>query len=435
MTWLHLPKSPYSPEPAGGCSAASSTDGSPSATLREKPTVSKSSRPGSETGTSRTRRYGMTSEPLTELPGVDAWISSLRASRANHSPSQGREGRTRTSATGGLIPFASYEALSQGGYSWKTCQASLLDLMGISDEYSETWPRAGLESVGIAYLRQPLAPLTGGIGFGSSGKMLLKTPCASDAYTEGMAKKDQRFGDSGSLAQEVATGFIAKRGWVPTPTAGDAHGSGSRNTENSNAHAGVSLTDYVKGDGGKGRRSPGQLNPMWVEWLMGWPRNWTSAEAMKSSDMEDWLYAQKEHLSPQSAEDESAYVRDLWWDCDPSSPPQGRQPSEQFAGKRPNTLPEVSHSGAHEDRHMGQGAGETSKLRDLWNAVPPRAEQREGETALRKSGVCQGDGPEIGGEALVSRVIENLLHRVDRTRALGNGQVPRVVAAAWRLLR
>ncbi len=45
-------------------------------------------------------------------------------------------------------------------------------------------------------------------------------------------------------------------GSLPTPTAGDAKGSGSRNTENSKAHAGVSLTDWVRGDGGKGRRYP-----------------------------------------------------------------------------------------------------------------------------------------------------------------------------------
>ena len=116
---------------------------------------------------------------------------------------------------------------------------------------------------------------------------------------------------------------------VPTPTAGDAKSSGSRNTETSNAHAGTSLTDFVREDGGKGRLLPtpvassakitrlrsagrppmtylptptaqdahnngapsqhqrhamslnatvGKLNPAWVEVLMGWPSGWTKLE-------------------------------------------------------------------------------------------------------------------------------------------------------------
>ena len=40
---------------------------------------------------------------------------------------------------------------------------------------------------------------------------LLKTPSTSDAHTEGMAKKNQKFGDSGSLAQEMETGFVFNR--------------------------------------------------------------------------------------------------------------------------------------------------------------------------------------------------------------------------------
>ena len=100
-----------------------------------------------------------------------------------------------------------------------------------------------------------------------------------------------------------ASGF-----WVPTPTAGDAKASGSRNTPSSKAHRGTSLTDYVRGDHGQGRWLPtpaardyrhpnsksylergggkkgeqlpnvagGPLNPTWVEWLMGLPLSHTA---------------------------------------------------------------------------------------------------------------------------------------------------------------
>jgi len=74
----------------------------------------------------------------------------------------------------------------------------------------------------------------------------------------------------------------------PTPTAGDARSSGSRNTEDSKAHAGISLTDAIRGDGGKGRlQTPrdgmsgflGQLNPQFEEWIMGYPLNWSNISA------------------------------------------------------------------------------------------------------------------------------------------------------------
>ena len=77
---------------------------------------------------------------------------------------------------------------------------------------------------------------------------------------------------------------IAVRMW-PTPTAGDSRSSGSRNTETSKASPGISLTDAVRGDGGKGRKnSPniGALNPNWVDWLMGYPTGWTDLGASET---------------------------------------------------------------------------------------------------------------------------------------------------------
>lgn len=103
----------------------------------------------------------------------------------------------------------------------------------------------------------------------------------------------------------------AVMGLLPTPTASDANGSGSRNTATSRANAGVSLTDWAKGDGGKGRMLPtpnasdwrsgadysdgsrghspqlrhlgaGRLNPRFVEWMMGFPPDWTALDCKDS---------------------------------------------------------------------------------------------------------------------------------------------------------
>ena len=73
------------------------------------------------------------------------------------------------------------------------------------------------------------------------------TAQAHDAKGAPGAEAQERGGFQASLAAQVM--------W-PTATAGDANGSGSRNTPTSRAHAGVSLTDAVRGDGGTGRAWP-----------------------------------------------------------------------------------------------------------------------------------------------------------------------------------
>ena len=92
----------------------------------------------------------------------------------------------------------------------------------------------------------------------------------------------------GFLDRRVGTPDLAARAneWT-TPTVGDSKAAGSRNTEGSRAHMGTSLTDQVRGDGGRGRPDPREtgpgspsgstrrLNPAFVEWLMGFPPFWT----------------------------------------------------------------------------------------------------------------------------------------------------------------
>jgi hypothetical protein len=194
------------------------------------------------------------------------------------------------------------------------------------DEFSETWPRAGMTRSGIAYLLRPLAPLTGGTGFGS-----LPTPAAKEGgYNQspsagatvrpslqtmarrglwptphGMPKPGQhrRPGPSGN---ELGRG-VNEAERIPTPTAGDAKSTRNATANRSNPdskrhHSGVTLTDFVTmeqfktptesdakhGQGSVGRSASlcsqvneqsggrGALNPTWVEWLMGFPLGWTA---------------------------------------------------------------------------------------------------------------------------------------------------------------
>lgn len=113
------------------------------------------------------------------------------------------------------------------------------------------------------------------------------------------ARHDSGRGTKGDLTTQGAARAAA---W-PTPTAGDAKSSGSRNLEGSGAHAGTSLTDAVRPDRAKAWPTPtardsrsgtgtgterghapclpelvgGNLNPAWVELLMGLPPGWSAA--------------------------------------------------------------------------------------------------------------------------------------------------------------
>ena len=62
----------------------------------------------------------------------------------------------------------------------------------------------------------------------------------------------------------------------------------NRRTPGLNAIAALYDTPTVHGDGGSGRKGTmpkfAQLNPDWVEWLMGWPVGWTDV----GRDICDW---------------------------------------------------------------------------------------------------------------------------------------------------
>jgi hypothetical protein len=138
---------------------------------------------------------------------------------------------------------------------------------------------------------------------------LWPTPTSTLGTKAGLATP-KKAREGGTLVE-----MVAARMW-PTPTMGDAKSSGSRNTPGSKAHAGISLTDAVRRDGGTGRMWPtprsnegtggakpppnreggpalktavqlpnmagGPLNPAWVGALMGYPPEWSDAAPQKT---------------------------------------------------------------------------------------------------------------------------------------------------------
>lgn len=119
-------------------------------------------------------------------------------------------------------------------------------------------------------------------------------------------------------------------------------------------------------------------------------------------------------------------VRNMWWDIDPSTPPQERRANQQREDKCDDIVPTVPCENTLPDRGLGAGEREASDLQDLRGDVQTKTDT-EGE-AVRQAGMPQGK------REAISRVAVGVKCRVDRLKAIGNGQVPLVAATAWRIL-
>ena len=230
------------------------------------------------------------------------WMSSAAASPARTSALQGAAQASPANdlASGLNLPgsLARYDPVT---CSWRTSQ---LCLDGVLETFSETWPRSGMMRSGTAFPLRPLVPLTAATGSG-----LWPTPRANE-NDQGAANR-QAMLDAGSSwkgQRRGATLATMVKCW-PTPRAMDG-AKGSRNlTPGCVAHVESgrgnlaemvqmfptpTARDYRTGDRPDSRRarmkqagdwhSPnlndvaapgGQLNPTWVEWLMGLPLGWT----------------------------------------------------------------------------------------------------------------------------------------------------------------
>jgi hypothetical protein len=294
MTWVHLPKSLYSQGPAEDSSPLNtSLDGTPSVMSSGTGTQSKSLRPGSGTATSTMPPSGTTPLLSTEDHGADLWILSLQDFRVNRSQQPGKDLPSTTLAMAGLPPSESFAKYDPESHGWKTFQVSLLSLT--LEPYSGSWPKRGIAFDGIAYRLRKLARRIFAKDFG-----LLPTPTAQQGgYQRSPGSSNIRYSLVG----------MARRGLWPTPTAGD---SKDRTTSQKSraAKSGPTLLEKVRMfgtpgtrgiDGSKHQREAarkrgtfvthngGKLNPMWVEWLMGWPLGWTDLKPLETARFQEWL--------------------------------------------------------------------------------------------------------------------------------------------------
>lgn len=114
--------------------------------------------------------------------------------------------------------------------------------------------------------------------------------------------------------------------------------------------------------------------------------------------------------------------RGEWWDCDPAVADTKRKRLER---QRPDT------GGTQESEFGSDGSLADTARTNGQESPTPHGVQRTLQPGGGGGGECAGRGT---SQSLVGRVAHGVADRVDRLRALGNGQVPAVVALAWTIL-
>jgi len=297
-------------------SGDTSSDGEQSAPLSGSNTQQAYCAPDKMTAFSRLSRFGMMYKPLTESRGEELLMSYLAGFPAKTSQPQGRVLELMESDQEcGEKWRASFAKFSLDTHLWKTHQCSLL---GDLDEFSETWPQWGLMRDGECWEQRILEQTIRGTGFGLLEK--LPTPQATDHRSKPTSSSWKA---RGAVNYSLSNPEIQQK-WA-TPTTMDklppksekslnreATITRPNRTKPSNLRDQVSnmqnwptpnSRDWKDSQTAGNRKSPGlgvmahlgtndggQLNPMWVEWLMGWPLGWTDLKP---------LVMDKSHCAPQ----------------------------------------------------------------------------------------------------------------------------------------
>lgn len=321
MSWL------FSQALVAEFSADICLDGAPSAQLNGNHTPQAFCAPDKTKAFSRPSQFGMTFAPLTERRGEELLMSYRAAFHARTSaPRVGAQASLANEVDSGKKWHELLAKFDPASCSWKTAQCSLLaDL----EQSLETWPRWGSMRNGACYQQPMLERLTSGSESGywptpksndaekrgnfdiqnprnglpaAAKRSVFPTPSASDGTRGGVMTESM----TGQSLTQVVNTMVR----FPTPCASDHKGSGKsgtlrdrldyaaeRGATKSNVYATPQASDFRSGqtsrleDPNRSRnlndQIGGQLNPTWVEWLMGWPLGWTDLKPLATDKSHD----------------------------------------------------------------------------------------------------------------------------------------------------
>lgn len=274
MSWL------FSQALVAEFSQVNCSDGVPSAQLNVMPTPQPFWHNDKTMEALSPSPFGLTLQLLTADRGeaLLTWFLAAFPAKTSARPERG-PGSTESEAASGERWRGSLATYDRASASWKTHQYSLL---GGLEPFSGTWPRWGTMRNGECWELPMWERRTKEIGSG-----LLPTPLASIGTHGGPNQRDSsgrpglhmaammwptptvcgnynRKGASANSGDGLATAVTK---W-PTPTVNDS--------KNSTLPPSQIKRDSITGALLRsGEQSGGQLNPTWVEWLMGWPLGWT----------------------------------------------------------------------------------------------------------------------------------------------------------------
>ena len=316
-----------------------SLDGEQSVQLSGSHTQQAYCAPDKMTGFSRLSRFGITYKPLTANLGEELLMSYLAGFHVKTSVQREKELELKENDQEcGEKWRGSFVRWDQDSSLWRTHQCSLL---GDLEPFSETWPQWGLMRNGECWEQTTLEQTIRGTGYGLELNKWA-TPTTMDKLppksAQALHKEATQARPGRSKPANLRDQVSNMQNW-PTPTATDYMGAKQNGIESRNGRYvrtslttgvkfGAKLTDAVnlevkkkfptpklsdykdRGNmsnpsiqrrAAKGKQmdlsmvahpTSGQLNPTWVEWLMGWPLGWTE---LKPLEMDKSLFVQQPH--------------------------------------------------------------------------------------------------------------------------------------------
>jgi hypothetical protein len=244
------------------------SDGAQCAQSNGNPTQLAYLSPDKMTEFSRLSRFGMTFKPLTVSHGEELLTLFRAAFPVRTFPSQAEaQGLTESSLQCGITWRGWLAKFDPDSYLWKTAQCSFIE---DSDESLATFPVSGMTRDGLLWEQSMLAHRIKGTERG-----LWRTPDTGGGGASGLLKQGQNHRQNGQPIQIRLVDQVNNPRLWPTPVA-RMHKDGGNPSE------------YKRNEIPLAAQAGGPLNPEWVEWLMGWPQEWTDLKPLATDRFQKW---------------------------------------------------------------------------------------------------------------------------------------------------